>query len=374
MHKKLLSFIQNEGKMKYVGNSFCFYKKRLSLKNMVQDITLIQRNVSPSDLKISPSKSNTEKPVSVDFTHEKGEINIPQYNNPTNTTTNKKSLPSDIREHFEANSSSFIEFAKKKNDGISKKIEESKEEDVWDRALLFGEYPGGKIPMDINTEIKKNIIEIIPKKPVPKNLVGIFPNQFLPQEKINEVSEKKENKPAAPITISIEKIILPRFVPKKPEITNQTTNTEKKPAPTNIIIPTKPEQTQEKESIPNIKYPIKNNTDINSSQQEIKEPLQKKIIEGQMRGVFENAPVNIKETLEKMPVQDILSLKEITEGDQSSDYFWKRRLRDYIQKIKEQGKTTVKNPQEIEPKENETVITFIERLYSLNMKQETMES
>jgi len=336
----------------------------------VQDTALTQRNVSLSDSKILPSKNNAEKPVSVNFSYGKEAVKIvgiPQYDRSADTviSSNKKSLPPDIRDHFEANSSAFLEFAQKKDANVTKKIEDSSNEDVWDRALLFGEYPEGKIPVVIDTNTGKAAITV-PKKPIAENLGGVLPNQFLSDIKKDAgiLPERKENRPASPISIRVEKITLPRFVPKKPENTVQTTNNEKNGPVKNITIPTKPQQTQEKESL----------TDSMSMGRGIGESLQKKIIEGQMRSVFENAPIRIKESLEKMTVQDILSLKETTEGDQDSDYFWKRRLRDYIQKIKAQGKTTLKNPLDIEPKEGETVIAFIERVYPMIMKNEATES
>jgi len=336
----------------------------------VQDTALTQRNVSLSDPKILPSKNNAEKPVSVNFSYGKEAVkivNTPQYNQSADTvvSSNKKSLPPDIRDHFEANSSAFLEFAQKKDANVTKKIEDSNTEDVWDRALLFGEYPEGKIPVVIDTKAGKATVTI-PKKPTAENLSNVLPNQFLSDTKKDAgiPSERKENRPVSPISIRVEKITLPRFVPKKPENTVQTTNNEKNGPVKNITIPTKPPKVQEKESLT-----IKMDTG-----QGIGESLQKKIIEGQMRSVFENAPIRIKESLEKMTVQDILSLKETTEGDQGSDYFWKRRLRDYIQKIKAQGKTIFKNPLDIEPKEGETVIAFVERVYPVIMKNETAES
>jgi hypothetical protein len=377
----------------------------------------------------------------------------PPSNAPTGTPPLvKKSLPPNVRDHFEANSSAFVAFAQGKDTKISQKIEESKEMDVWDRALLLGEYPGGKIPVEIRTpsDIKE---PVIPKKPLLPMLGRTLPNQFFPEtpkETVKTEAEKeKDAKHAAPISISPETMALPHFIPRKPasaagneikptagadkkttdekipemtvlphfvprkpagaaitipagETKNSPSSGEEKsrdanakkpvdisfgglmtslsPKITDLVIPKKPSQN---DKITNFQTNINmtqptagNQTNIPSSatpEPGLGEQLQKKIIEGQMKSIFEDAPAGTRETLEKTLARDILSAKNIAGENQKPENVWEGRLRDYIIKLKWQGKTALEKTEDTDPKEDETVAAFIQRIYPSVIKVEMKE-
>ena len=314
------------------------------------------------------------------------------------TTPGKKTLPQDVRDHFEANSSAFVAFAQKKDTGLKSEMRESKEMDAWDKALLLGQYPGGNIPMDIHTPSSFGVS--VPKRPPSPTEGNILPNQVFAEMRggLKKESDKTEpvNKQTTPIDISVEKITLPRFIPRKPQDTTaiKTDGTQNTSIPNtdtrtnrfngflsgNITIPKKPISLTATE----ISQP-QNNTLAKTEHMEkniptsimpepgMGEMLQKKIIEGQLRGIFENAPEGIRENLEKMPARDILSVMDTAGDTQRSDDVWKRRLRDYIIKLKWQGKTAFKNAADTDPKENETAAAFIQRIYPSIIKVEMRE-
>jgi hypothetical protein len=313
---------------------------------------------------------------------------------------NKKTLPPEAKGHFEASSSAFVAFAQKKDVGISQKTETKEEADLWDRALLFGEYPGGKTPLEILTPSG------IPQRPSLPAQENIFPNQILTEAPKTPKEKEKTDEKGAPINIRPESIVLPRFIPKKPQSAPVQTAGDAKPeakitlprfspqkpqgAPIQIgsvnispapltaqvngvVIPKKP--------VPSVQPTIAQLTPSSSERpaaapqgQEMGELLQKKIIDGQLRSVFENAPADVRQSLEKMLARDILSEKDILADDQNPNNVWKKRLLEYIIKLKWQGKTVFKNAVDTDPREGETALAFIQRIYpsiiKVGMKEE----
>ncbi|MCX6735698.1 MAG: hypothetical protein NTZ13_01285 [Candidatus Parcubacteria bacterium] len=244
----------------------------------------------------------------------------------------KKTLPSHVRDHFEANSSAFVEFAQKKDTNVSKKIEVPQEMDEWDKALLLGEYPGGNIPKEIKISEKNTVT--IPKKPMTTEIESVFPNQVLTEEHTEPIKSFD-----TPIEIHTKTIVLPRFISKKETFSPQTL--------------------------------IQKQTTVVSSANTMEETFQKKIIEGQMRSIFENAPAGTRETMEKLLATDIISEEGDKGGIPNTNDIWKRRLRDYITKIKKQRKIATKNlSEEIEPEKDETISSFIQRIYPTIRKNE----
>ncbi len=301
----------------------------------MQDTTLTKQNVPPVDIQLTLKTGDETKTAQNSTVPHRGSflpaMLLDKQNEEGGLSSGKKTLPSHVRDHFEANSSAFVAFAQQKSTDTTKKIETPQEMDDWDKALLLGIYPGGNIPKEIRISEKDTVV--IPKKPatVAEN---VFPNQILANEEIEPIKSM-----GAPIEIHPKTIVLPRFIPQKTQ-----TFSEKSDQPTTIAV---------------------------STRNNIEETFQKKIIEGQMRGVFENAPAGTRETMEKLPATDILSEKEEDAGQNSND-IWKRRLRDYLSKVKRQRKMTMKNPsEEIEPKENETISEFIQRIYPTIGKNET---
>jgi hypothetical protein len=459
----------------------------LSEKDGVKTVnSFVSDNSSPAAVSDKKSPEATTPTKSGFFSMFQRKKNIPEAplspSFPTNTPPNKKSLPPDVQKHFEANSSAFVAFAQKKDTGISKKIEEPKEMDVWDKAILLGEFPGGNVPVEIRAPSDKKE-PVVPRKPLLPILGRTLPNQFFPEkqkEPIKAAGEKeKDAKPVAPINIGSELFTLPRFIPRKPaekhavmtsEIkqpvvpdkkTVTVTETEKdtKPvAPINIspeiftlprFIPRKPAgvpvatageikpmtapDQKSADEIKNLSFPdakkiseapvknaidisfgglmtslssqigsmtvpkkptennqlVKSQININTMQtptnnqtngtvstapeSEMGEQLQKKIIEGQLKSIFEDAPAGVREELEKTLASDILSIKNI-EGDvQNQNDVWKKRLLDYIIKLKWQGKTAFKKTEDTDPKEGETIASFIQRIYPSVIKVEMKE-
>ncbi len=297
----------------------------------MEDTTLTKQNVTPVDLQSVPKTNDIVKIEENSIVPHRGNFLPMMLLNKQNEAiergdlpSGKKALPSHVRDHFEANSSAFVEFAQKKDTSVSKKIEVPQEMDEWDKALLLGEYPGGNVPKEIKISEKDTVT--IPKKPMTTEIESVFPNQVLTEGSIESIKSTD-----TPIAIHPKTIVLPRFIPKK-----QTPS---------------PEISIQKQTTPF----SQNNT--------MEETFQKKIIEGQMRGIFENAPIETREMMEKMLATDILS-EENKSGTPNTNEIWKRRLREYVTKIKRQRKIATKNlSEEIEPTENETIASFIQRIY-----------
>ncbi|MCX6738674.1 MAG: hypothetical protein NT098_01315 [Candidatus Parcubacteria bacterium] len=298
----------------------------------MEDTTLTKQNVTPVDLQSVPKTNDIVKIEENSIMSHRGNFLPMMLLNKQNEAiergdlpSGKKALPSHVRDHFEANSSAFVEFAQKKDTSVSKKIEVPQEMDEWDKALLLGEYPGGNIPKEIKISEKDTVT--IPKKPITMEIESIFPNQVLTEGSIESIKSTD-----APIEIHPKTIVLPRFIPKK-----QTPS---------------PETSIQKQTTP-----VSQNSTM-------EETFQKKIIEGQMRGIFENAPTGTRETMEKLLATDVLSEEENSGDTQNANNIWKRRLREYITKIKRQRKIATKNlSEEIKPIENETISSFIQRIY-----------
>lgn len=338
------------------------------------------------------------------------------------TKTMPRVLPPDVVKHFEENSNAFVNFAKQKENETLAKIGDSViDVKLWDRALLLEEYPNGRMPVEIEAKKDESVVSI-PKKPwkpagdiLPTRVVTDMPK--IPQSAQKEfvaIEIPKKNEP--------EQIRLPRYIPKKPVSTmslpgdNDTaksatatkeTEIQKMPVfdkpieikkieptdktngmiaeipkkPVSAIIPSLPSQNTGTTPIAKI---IAENSEITaqkpqltekelkdlpflSNQPEMGDALKTKIIEGQLRGVFENAPDGVKQQMEKLPAKEILS-PESSSYDQND--VWKTRLREYIIRLKWQGKTVFGNAESTDPKEGETVLGYIKRIYPAIVRAE----
>jgi len=334
----------------------------------------------------------------------------------------RKELSESAKEHFEANSAAFVAFAKQKEGGDNFEKNEKKSlvpaTDLWERALLLEEYPEGRKPIEIEPKIEQSFPSV-PKKS--ENFKG----DILPTRIISETEKShKTPKTEAPVSIDTKQLVpirniqLARYIPKKPatptkEVTiasSLPTPPKKTDVPTSFV-PKKPVDIKQNIVEKNTKnhnfdfeipkkqvstiQPLNEDTKTEATKnhedkkgdeaigktyegQELRSPnetemsdiLKEKIIEGQLKGLFENAPEGLKTTMEKMPALTVLSAENNPEDPNET---WKTRLREYIIKLKWQGKTVFENTGVTDPKEDEMVIDYIKRIYPAIVRAEIKE-
>jgi hypothetical protein len=89
-----------------------------------------------------------------------------------------------------------------------------------------------------------------------------------------------------------------------------------------------------------------------------------------MKSVFENAPDGVKTLMEKMPAKSIFLPNSFSDEQNN---VWKNRLRDYIVKIRWESKAVLGNTSVTDPKEDETVLDYIRRIYPSVVRAEINE-
>jgi hypothetical protein len=299
----------------------------------------------------------------------------------------RRELPDEIKDIFKTSSEDFADYAKNR----TPKNPSSQNEilDKWDRALLLGEYPPEhqkpkRLSFTPNTSF-------VPKKTDAYQSSTAFPSRVMDEDTISPTLRKKYRAVTAPHTEPAR--VMP-IVPKKPSDTPKSTPNKTAPAQKPILItatiPVKPKQ-----PITNTTHPI-NSLPLPAPIQETGKPFLKtvpqkpknqapeglampspsmsetlveKIIEGQMRGVFENAPPLLQKELEKMTVRDIIAISDKkTPGDTIENEVWKKRLREYLIKLRTQAISVLPDVSMATPTEGELVLDYVKRIYPILLK------
>lgn len=333
--------------------------------------------------------------------------------NPTHTTMNsaeqqtgdqqkRRVLPDHVREHFEESSRVFGNFVKKTEKNANEKVNEEAEADLWNKAIFFEEYPDGRKPVEIKNEAFVGTFSIPKKEKVIAS--SLFPTRITTDISKGKRQQTETSTPFHPIITVLKKDEnitsnpktnnLPFSIPKKTELTASkilptqiaTDVVEKNSAPKeakNIVaepvvfsVPKKPaEIVSNQMRLP--RYEAKKKPDQNidmvksSNASDMGDFLKEKIIEGQLKNIFENAPEGTKATLEKMSAKMVFSQNN---SAIDSNEIWKNKLRDYVIKIKWQGKTVLGSANATDPTENETVLEYIKRIYPAIVRAEVTEN
>lgn len=357
---------------------------RTELKSPAEHPFIQQKTATPAVVHMMAPRQNEPTKNDRGFQDDKKKFVAPPPQNKT-APPPKRQLPDEIRAIFESNSKDFVTYAKKEEKKPSS-LNEGRILDIWDKALLLEEDPSPKkpapfVPKKTNSQFvgqmlpsrvmdaevpppvvqEKNIPlkRAEPLNPSPQPKVGV-PAKPIPPATI--IPQKPKTAPSTPAVIKIETVPpapMSLKIPTKP----QTIVPAKPPA-----IPAKPKEEQMAPSLPQ--------TASTDAQKEklfvppatnMSETLVEKIIEGQMRGVFENAPPLLQKELEKVTVREILTLPEQTTSKNLENEVWKKRLREYLTKLQEQALSvfpdTVANPGE-----EELVLDYVKRVYPLLLK------
>ncbi|MCK9351328.1 MAG: hypothetical protein WCT49_00250 [Candidatus Paceibacterota bacterium] len=133
----------------------------------------------------------------------------------------KKTLPDHVKAHFEENANAFVSYALKVESDESKtKINEEQENEMWTRAIFFGEFPDGRTPLEIkDTELT------IPKKQE-SAAEAVLPTRINDEISSEQKQETKSAIPEHPISA----------IPEKPHEETETLPVPKKPEPTTTPI------------------------------------------------------------------------------------------------------------------------------------------
>jgi hypothetical protein len=311
----------------------------------------------------------------------------------------KKSIPDSAREHFEASSAAFLSLAQKKD----QKNEEGKM-DEWDVALLLGQYPGGKTPIEIKAPTREEKTE--PKAPTepPKDIMKeVKPETQTPPPPAIKVPSKpayQEQSPLAPTLVTdpergAEKnehskdkapLDIKSLLFKKSESSTKESplaiktllnslpfsqktgvelvNPESKETPAdvsgNIIIPNQneekpPLQVPEKPVVPGEITPISN-------------ALAQKIIQNQVAEVFSDAPFGVRSALEKIRARDFLQMEDPEKIGVPGNADSKKRLSEYIRSLKNKAEPVIGLISE--PGDTETSIDYIKRIVPIITKDD----
>lgn len=275
--------------------------------------------------------------------------------------TPRRKLPDEIKDIFEANSKNFADYAKNgKKDSIAPdvKTETSKQVmDEWDRALFLGEYS----PMQISHRKIEKLLSLSVSSPIPKKADAFVAPAAFPGRVIETpVITTHKNAPKPVIKLAAEKpgesaAPLPKAgaIPQKPK-SSDPTPTAGVSSTTALQIPKKPMVQSPKVS----SEPSPN----------ISDKLVEKIIEGQMRSVFENAPPLIQKSFEKMTIKEI-ETGSAPAGNIENDV-WKKRVREYVKKLRVQAHSAFPGSSTMDPLEDELFLNYIGRIYPSILKAE----
>lgn len=303
-------------------------------------------------------------------------------NNDLPSAAARRKLPEEIKEIFENNSKNFAAYGK--ND-TNNPLSRNEKMDEWDRALLLGE-DSLSVPDDEQSKPKKLVVPavvvptIIPKKSDVQTVGTAFPSRVMDEEIVSPVfhAEVPKTPPSVPVKPKMP------VIPKKPPIeTVVKTNIVSRSA----VVPMKPKQPTTENAHPPTPAPIE--TKISQvptkpvvpqvpKKQETKNPLSlspnmsetlvEKIIEGQMRGVFENAPPLLQKELEKTTVSEIMAADDQKPRGSIENEVWKKRLREYITKLHNQAQSVFSDANMVNPVEGELVLDYVKRIYPVLLK------
>jgi hypothetical protein len=300
---------------------------------------------------------------------------------PSIPPSEKRRLPDEVKAIFEKNSKNFSVLAKsdEKNGGEkAEKLPDPTILDEWDKALLFGEYPPEqKSPKRLSFEGHLSTVGSVsvPKKDAFTEVGTVLPTRVMDGEIVSPTPHKEtpilHTKPLSKVSI----------VPQKPKSFSGNSpfgNTSGGKSPlTPLHIPTKPKtplvtsspvKNEVSSSTPNI-IGDKKDTDSTTPPPTMSETLVGKIIEGQMRGVFENAPPLLQKNLEKTLVHEILTLEgQKNTGESIENEVWKKRLREYLLNLQERAVSAFPDPKMASPTESELVLDYVKRVYPVLLR------
>lgn len=307
----------------------------------------------------------------------------------------RRKLPDEIKAIFETTSKNFSDYAKnngEKNDTLF--LEKADTMDQWDRALLLAEYPPA-----VQERPKPNRVSFVPAVSVAPNV----PKKSDKREIGTEFPSRVMDKEVAPPVRSSESAT--PVIPQKPKnaaqnIPEETAN-KKGVMPPVLSIPVKPKQSDTNSIRPmsfssptpplapgvSAHYSAEKPILVNQIAERpavpppnMSETLVEKIIEGQMRGVFENAPPLIQKELEKISVSEILAAvdEKILAGGIENEV-WKKRLREYLLKLQGQA-GSVSQPAAAQadtfsahPLPGEQVLDYVKRVYPIILKAQVLK-
>lgn len=293
----------------------------------------------------------------------------------------KRRLPDEVKAIFEKNSKNFSVLAGGDEKSGEQKAEKTPAQttilDEWDRALLFGEYPPEqKSPKRLSFEghLSPSGSLSVPKKDAFTEVGTVLPTRVMDKEIVSPTLHKEtpvlHAKPLSKVSI----------VPQKPKSFSGNsplgnTNGGKSPL-TPLHIPTKPKtslvsSSPEKNEVSQTPKITDNKKDVDSTTPPptMSETLVGKIIEGQMRGVFENAPPLLQKNFEKTLVYEILTLEgQKNTGESIENEVWKKRLREYLLNLQGRAVSAFPDPSMAQPTENELVLDYVKRVYPVLLR------
>lgn len=304
------------------------------------------------------------------------------------TTPTRRKLPDEIKAIFQTSSNDFAAAYKKNGaqeiNGIM---------DEWDRALLLGEYP----PAALLSQKPKRVSFVpapsfVPQKSNAQESGTAFPSRVMDEGVASPVPRAEFRVVTTP-TIQIRPAATTApIIPQKPQNALRKVPSETIPKKTAIPlfvpnIPIKPKRPESPTNSLPLLVPAKNplpplkpavlQTPANNPDKEnhavpppnMSETLVEKIIEGQMRGVFENAPPLLQKELEKMTVREIMAVTDDkTPRGTIENEVWKKRLREYLAKIHEQAISSFSDINIANPTEGELVLDYVKRVYPILLK------
>lgn len=330
---------------------------------------------------------------------------VPTQNKNVLATPVRRKLPDEIKAIFETNSSNFVAYAK---NGVQEK---TKVMDEWDKALLLGEYP----PAVLERQKPKRVSFVLPPSLVPQKSSlqesgTAFSSRVMDEEVASPVPPQINPQTVTTPRIQIKPVSAAPSIPKKPQ--NILGDTVKEVVPKKegaslftSAIPIKPKQPPASTTLPTndfpppvipkaplpssgspvLTVPLSPKIEVsrgsvapaNSSvppPPNMSETLVEKIIEGQMRGVFENAPPLLQKELEKTTVREIMSAAgEKGGGGNIENEVWKKRLREYLTKLHEQAVSVFPDISVANPTEGELVLDYVKRVYPILLKAQVMK-
>lgn len=323
----------------------------------------------------------------------------------------KRRLPDEIKQIFESNSKDFAEYVKnnkkggeKKSDQLLEKTEEKVAEnlDKWDRALLLGEYPPERQKPKRIAFVPTS--SFVPKKAGAEPISAAFPSRVMDTEIASPIHRKDLRTAVHPHITPALPAVPPPVIPKKPADAPKNIASspiaEKKPvAAPSPAIPVKPKRpataaipipiaparqplpVPQKDaspaplsqtlSLPPLGIPKPEKPPVPPAN--MSETLVEKIIEGQMRGVFENAPPLLQKELEKATMREIMDPINENQTGSIENEVWKKRLREYLTKLHEQAVSVFLDTNTANPSDGELVLDYVKRIYPILLKAQIMK-
>lgn len=338
-------------------------------------------------------------------------------NTPTETSTRRR-LPDEIKKIFETNSRDFAVYAKndKKNSGEARDTAPSIM-DAWDRALLLGEdlssiaavphtppkrlsfasTPSSLVPQKTDTYksraafpsrvmdegvaspvLHKEFLTTARTPQTPIMPLGeirpVSPAPIIPKKPQNTLKNTPNHPPTPPLSDIVSKKttapLTPPTIPLKPKDPTVSILPSGNPPPSPIP-PQKPEQIVPQTHVNQItkNLPTGPATRPATPAPNMSETLVEKIIEGQMRGVFNNAPPLLQKKLEKATMQEIFAVTgENAPRETIENEVWRKRLREYLAKLHEQAVSVFPDANTANPTEGELVLDYVKRVYPILLK------